>query len=227
MAKTKEPVIVDVASDDVDAPVEAIGELVIGLTERERLFAEAFFEVAMERGTDVGSGRPAYRRAFPSSPVADQNAQALAAQLVRNDRVRIHIAFLRRKFSERVLIPAERVKDEIERIAFANIMDLMVVGDDGLPSFDLRGMTPRMASAIAEINIDEDTNLDTGIRTRKIKVKMQDKGSALDKLARIHGIYQDKLNVNFTVEELDNAIRNMESKIEQRRLAAPVAGKPN
>lgn len=212
-----------VAADPVDAPDSAV--LVVGLTERERLFAEAFFEVALEQGTDVGASKLAYRRAFPNATPNDSGLTSMASALVRNERVRQHVAWMRQQYSARMTVPVDRVKEEIERIAFANILDLMVIDEKGVAQFDLRGLRSRTASAIAEITVDE-REIPMGkdgpvVLERKIKVKMHSKMDALDKLARIHGIYQDKLNVTFTLDELDNAIAMMEAKLEAKRLQLP------
>ena len=193
----------------------------IGLTERERRFSCAYFDLAVERGTDVGIAGPAYRRAFPLSEAEDANHSALGSQILRQPRVVFLLSLLRERLADRMAIPATKVVMEVERLAFSNILDYIDIDGAGQASVNLSRLTPETAAAIAEIETTERA-LPNGTTVRRTKIKLVAKSDALDKLIRIHGLYQDRMNVVFSESDLDRAIAEMERKIQQRRLEAPV-----
>ncbi len=193
----------------------------LGLTERERRFACAYFDLAVERGTDAGVAGPAYRRAFPLSAADESSHSSLGNQILRLPRVVFLVSLLRERLSYRATVPTGKVVSEVERIAFSNILDYIRIDDAGQASVDLTRITPGTAAAITELETTE-RELPNGVVIRRTKIKLAGKMDALDKLIRIHGLYQDKLSVNFSQEDLDRAIVDMENKLQQRRLEAPV-----
>lgn len=209
-------------SDDLDGWVDGdtlqVGhDPIAGLTERERRFAEAYFEVALEHGDNSGSLLLSYRRAFPLAETTDASAVTAAGHLHRSPRVQALVTRLRESLSQRRVVPAERVVQELERIAFANIMDYMAVDPDtGDLRVDMRRLTPGVAAAIASVEVDEKYDSKHETLFRKIKLKFHDKLAALDKLARVQRIYPDAVNPNFTIADLDRLIRVMEQQLEER-----------
>lgn len=190
-----------------------------GLQERERRFAEAYFGVALEHGDAGASATMAYKRAFPSSEVADASMYQLARNLLRSPRVTALLTWLRLRLAERQAIPAARLVDEIERIAYSNILDYVDVDAAGQASVNLRRLTPRTASAVSEVETTERTMPDGSV-VRRTKIKLAPKMDALDKLARVHGLFQDRINVNFNLDDIDRAIQRMETELQQRRIAS-------
>lgn len=190
---------------------------IAGLTERERRFAEAYFEVALEHGDNSGALLVAYRRAFPLAEVDDRVATGAGVRLYRAPRVQALVTRLRDTLSQRRVVPAERTVQELERIAFANVMDYTNVDPDtGDIKVDMRRLTPATAAAVSSIEVEERYDPKTESTVRKVKLRFHDKLSALDKLARVQRIYPDAVNPNLSIADLDVVIRRMERQLEDR-----------
>lgn len=206
MATTELQTVDDVGDEsaaEVAFPsIDSLDEL-RGLTERERRFGEAFFEVALQHG-DQGAGIVAYRRAFPLARCQNSTAYHMASQLLRQPRVVALISFLRAGLAARRIVPAERVVDEIERVALANILDFIEVDDSGVARVDLSRINSRTAAAISEVTVDE-RRLPNDVVQRRVKIKLHDKMTALRILAQVH-----KLDTTWSLEDLDRLIRELE-----------------
>lgn len=85
------------------------------------------------------------------------------------------------------LTPARVIK-ELMTIGFASMGDYMEVREDGQPYFDLAKCTPEQLAAIASIEVEE-IALRNGM-SRKFKLKLHDKLSALDKIAKYIGLLE-------------------------------------
>jgi phage terminase small subunit len=187
----------------------ADGAPVEGLTERERRFAEAYVEVSTSFGKDFGMGPIAYRRAFPLTEATDTGIHTMSRVMLVNDRVIEYIGILRHELTKRSIMPLSRLVQEMESIAYANILDYVRIDVmTGEPRVDLRSITPQQASAIKEIII-EDTK-DGGRRT---KLRLFDKQRAHDMLNRIHGAYNDKVSLSITTDVLDRLIIEARAKL--------------
>lgn len=214
--------------DDLETLFEmvpaAMPEDLIGLTERERRFGQAYFEVALEVGDNQGSLLRAYRRAFPMAENDERSALVMARALMRAPRVQSLVAHLRIALASRSVLPASRVVMELERVAYANFLDYVRIEGDGSARLDMTRMDQGMAAAVREVDIREKVLVRRSgegeevreVVDRTIKLKLHDKMGALDKLARVHRMYGDQVNPNFTVEDLDRLIRRMELQLEAR-----------
>lgn len=221
-----------IANDDDEpvVPFLAPGGLPVisGLLERERRFGEAYFDVSLEHGDNGGALLLAYRRAFPLAESSDQSARMLAARLIREPRVIALVSALRVALSTRRLIPAEKVTEEVERIAFANLLDYgNVDAVTGHFDIDLRRLTPATAAAISEVETKRSVT-PSGVEHVITKIKFHSKLTALDQLNRVHGRYQDKLQVELSPDDIDRAIENMKAQIAQRGgLPLTIDNEPN
>jgi len=97
-------------------------------------------------------------------------------------------------------ITEERIKAEIAKIAFANLGDLLEIQADGSAYLDMAAMTDDQKSALAEYHVESYQELGDeehpGHTIKKARIKFHDKKAALDSLARIMGMFKDKLEVN-------------------------------
>ncbi len=167
----------------------------------------------------------AYFRAFPFAVVSDKDARRLAKFLRRRPAVSLMVQHLRRELSDRAMVPASRLIDELERMAFVNLADYGRVDAKGQLQVDLSRATYRSLAAINEVEVKErvvrsvpvkdDGELvereDVVQRTTKIKFSKMD---ALDRLARIHGLYDaGQLDGASALDILDRAISRMKSKL--------------
>lgn len=154
----------------------------MALTDKQQRFVEEYL-------VDLNATQAAIRAGYSQRTAAEQGCQLLGKKHVAEA-----IAAARQALSEKVGLKAERVVEEIRRIAFANITDVMSWGEavavkdaetgevtvaQGIalvPSYEL----PEHAQgAIAEVR-----------QTREgLALKMHSKVEALDKLARHLGVY--------------------------------------
>lgn len=201
--------------DDFDLVLQ-LGDPIIGLTERERRFGEAYFEVALQHSDSNSSLLLAYRRAFPLSENSDRSAHMLARSLVQAPRVQVLVSRLRESLSMRRAIPAERIIQEVERIALSNVMDYLNISQDGKGMVvSLSRLTPATAAVIQEITIDETYNHKSDTTHRVAKIKLYDKLSALNSLARMKGLIRDR-PFRLSLDDLDTMIHDMRHQLEDR-----------
>jgi phage terminase small subunit len=132
-----------------------------------------------------------------------ENADRIAWML-RNDPRFVHVreAIDRREaeIQARLKIGAEQVLEELRKVAFFNLGDVVVIQDDGTASLDLTEADAAHLAALSEIQIEErtikgkDGEPDTIART--IKVKAHSKLEALEKLGKNLRLFAEKLEVS-------------------------------
>lgn len=136
-------------------------------------------------------------RAAMAAGYAESGAHVEASRLLRNPKVRKMIDELQSKRASKLELKAERVLEELARIAFANTADYMRVNADGQPDVDLSKLTRDQAAAISEFSVD--TTGGTGDGDRRVvlrtKVKLADKLKANELLCRHLGMFNDKLQI--------------------------------
>lgn len=201
------------------------------ISERERRFAVAYTEAAMELGRDdQDTAVLAYFRAVPRADITERQAKGVAAFLTRRVAVKDLVNHLRRELSMRAMVPASRVVEELERCAFINPLDYGRIDDKGQLHVDLSRTTHRQMSGIVEFEVKErvikvkkikvpgetededDEELETVVE-RKTKVKFA-KMDALDKLSRVHGLYVEGMqDPGTSVQALDRAIAKTAAKL--------------
>ena len=124
-----------------------------------------------------------------------KTAQPASARLLSNVMVSARIAELQAKVTTKLEITAERILNELARIAFFDIRKLY--HDDGRlkEPIDLDEDTARAISAVdaCATKITSDDKIRTSERTTKIKAS--DKKGALDLLAKHLGLFNEKLRV--------------------------------
>ena len=104
---------------------------------------------------------------------------------------------------------------ELARIGFANMLDYVRVGKDGLPYVDLSKLSREQAAAISEFTIDTEVKLvgdkedPEAFRVTKARFKLHDKRGALSDLAKMVGGVADPLAdaVTGLGDRLDRALQ--------------------
>jgi phage terminase small subunit len=88
-----------------------------------------------------------------------------------------------------------RIVDELAKIGFSNIQDYMGLTHDGDAHFDLSSLEAGQAAAIQEITVDtyrEGRGGNAG-DVKRVKIKLHDKLSALEKLGRALAMFTDRI----------------------------------
>lgn len=92
------------------------------------------------------------------------------------------------------MLDIRKVTNELEKLAFANMLDYIKIDTDGTPTLDFTRLTREQAAAIGEITMDEITG-PTGQVTRRTKFKLLDKRGALVDLGKHLGMFIDRKDI--------------------------------
>lgn len=146
------------------------------LTNRQARFIDEYL-------LDLNATR-AYGRAYPNSKPKSSNAQG--ARLLAQAAVQDAIMARRKESAERVGVTADRVRSELAKIAFANMMDFISITDDGEPYVDLSALTREQAAALHEFSVDDfvDGRSEDGREVKRVRIKLADKQRALELLGK-------------------------------------------
>lgn len=135
-------------------------------------------------------------RAAISAGYSKKNADTEGARLLVNVKVAAEISKKTEKVMTKLDISVERTLNEVGRLAFLDVRKLFE-SDGSLKQIDK--LDDDSAACIAGLEVSDIWDSGEGeqksiIGTLK-KVKLSDKGAALDKLMRYHSLYQDKVLV--------------------------------
>jgi phage terminase small subunit len=155
------------------------------LTPKQSAFIEEF-------ACDMNATQAAIRAGYSAKTAKEQ-----ATRLLSNVHVAAEIAKGRAARSERTGITADRVLQELARVAFLDIRKLFNPDGSMKPLSELDDDT---AAAIAGLDLAEIRDEDGKPVGVLKKIKIADKLVALDKLARNLGLLQDKLKIGGDVE---------------------------
>lgn len=126
-------------------------------------------------------------KAAKAAGYADSVAGKKGSDLMAEPRVVIRIEYLKRKRQERMRLRQMRVVEELERIAFSNILDFCEVTSTGVrfkqEMNDVESELYKKAGVIQELSSEEG-------RKTKVGIKLYDKIQALDKLMRHLDLYE-------------------------------------
>jgi len=148
-----------------------------GLTDLQRRFCREYL-------IDRNAGQ-AYKRAG-YKPKNDAVARVSAHRLLTKANVAAEVARLEAELAERTKLTAADVIEEIRRVAFVDRRRLASWGPKGVQWRASDELTPEEASIVESIS--ETVTAAGGT----IKIKTANKNAALDKLARIFGLYKDR-----------------------------------
>jgi phage terminase small subunit len=97
--------------------------------------------------------------------------------------------------SERLSVSADKVVQEYAKLAFANMGDYVQETADGEPIVSLKGVDRDRRAAISEMTVEDfvDGRGENAREVRRVKVKLHDKKSALDSVARHLGMFVDRV----------------------------------
>jgi phage terminase small subunit len=152
------------------------------MTPRQERFVQEYL-------IDLNATQAAIRAGYSA-----KTANAQAGRLLVNVSVHNAIRDAQKERSDRTQITAERVIQELARIAFVNPRKIFKWGPNGVTLLDSDSLTEDEAAAVAEVS---ETTTESG---GSIKAKLHDKNKALELLGKHLGIFTDKLQVQHSGE---------------------------
>lgn len=170
-----------------------------------------------------GNATRAYREAGyrPSTPGTEQVA---AYRLKHLPHIMAFVAEKQKEARDRLALSAQRVLDELAKVAFFNMADVIEITPEGGAKLTLEHVDADTLAAIGEFTIeenavgvpDEDARPGENVTiSRKIKFKPLNKLDALDKLGRHFKLFTDRLELDAKVD-----IAGAITAARARRLAA-------
>ena len=150
------------------------------LTPKQATFVDEYLK-------DLNATQAAIRTGY-----AAWSADVQGARLMGNARIAAEIAARMAAREKRTEITQDRVLLEIARLALFDPRKLFK--EDGSPK-GITELDDDTAAAIAGLDVVATGNAELGVG-QVMKIKIADKNSALEKLARHLGMYNDKLDVN-------------------------------
>ena len=161
----------------------------MALTKKQKLFVEEYL-------IDLNATQAAIRAGY--SP---ETAQQMGSENLSKPVIRAHIDKAMAERSRRTGVTADRVIQELAKIAFVNAVDVIdpdtaTVKDDALPE-----------DTAAILSVKVKTFGEDGLER---EIKMADKIKALELLGKHMGMFKEKMDVNIqTSEKLDDIMSQM------------------
>ena len=129
-----------------------------------------------------------------------RTAEAQGSRLLRIVKVAAAVQRGMDKRATRLEITADRVLQELGKLAFSNMLDYLSIGSDGSAVVDLTGLDRDKAAAIQEVIVEEYTERSgfdedgkpTSERVKRVRFKLTDKGANLERLGRHLKLFTDK-----------------------------------
>lgn len=169
------------------------------LTDKHRRFIAAYMISGNAKDAAIEAG------------YSGKHAASQGFQLMKNPAVKKELEKRHESILAKAEISATEVLLELKKVGFANMQDYLVVGEDGLPRLDWSKLTREQAASLAEVTVDTYTEGggEDAREVKKVKFKLADKLSALDKLARHLGLFNaDKSGAQTPVAPLQPQIVN-------------------
>lgn len=135
---------------------------------------------------------------------SSKTAYRTGADNLRKPQIEAAIHEAMQERGERTGITADRVLEELAKLAFANLLNYFSLTSDGEPYIDLTRVTPEQAAALTEITVEDftDGRGEDARNVRKVKIKMADKKASLELLARHLGLFDGERDDNQAAEAL-------------------------
>jgi len=154
--------------------------------------AERYEKFAREYLVDLNATRAAIAVGY-----SERRAAVTGSELVRNRKVRKLIDRFKSERASRLEIKADKVLEEIARLAFSNIQDFTRLDEYGKPVLNFSNVSRDQYAAVQEIREDTTGGAGDGERKAVLRttVKLADKTKNLELLGRHLKLFSDKLEV--------------------------------
>jgi len=120
-----------------------------------------------------------------------------------------------RVLTKKANVTAEMVLDEVRKVAFTGLGDLLTVQSDGSAIVDLSDLTDDQRAALSEFKVEsylDPSEVDKegkAVVVKKYHIKFHDKLNALEKLGRYFKLFTEKVEITDTTLE-DRILRGRE-----------------
>lgn len=162
---------------------------------------------------DLNATQAAIRAGYSADTAKQQGSR-----LLTNVDVASAIASKQGKLADKYEVTAERVVRELALIGFANMLDYVTIGQDGLARVDLSAVNRDQAAAIHEIRVDSVIgNGEDAKVTEKVTFKLADKRAALVDLGKHLNLFREQVDINVHHE---NALDALEQAINDQANSA-------
>lgn len=128
----------------------------------------------------------AARRAGYSPKTADRTGH----ENLKKPEIATAIAEAQAERATRTEVTADRVVEELSKVAFVNLLDCFRLSTDGEPAIALVGSTPDQAAALTEIQVDDyvEGRGDDARDVRRVRIKVAEMLRALETLGQHLGM---------------------------------------
>ncbi len=142
---------------------------------------------------------------------SENGAGQSAHKLLKNAEIAAAIQERRKELSALIEVTQEMIVEELAALAFANVIDYIGIGEDGLPYPDLSKLTRKQAAALTQVTSDVYYEKQEGnaIPVKRVSFRLADKKASLTELYKLLGFEPPKKievevggKVKHTVEEL-------------------------
>jgi phage terminase small subunit len=137
-------------------------------------------------------------QAYIRSGYAKEGAAPSAAKLLTNTKIAEEVSRRRKIQGSQLSISAERIMNEIAKVAFGSLGDIITIHADGSASFNLADATPDHIAALSSYQVEEfmDGGGDDARPVRRMKITQHDKLKALELAGRHLGMWNDKIKLD-------------------------------
>lgn len=198
MSKKRQPLPTKKRKPRRGRPPKAIVPVVPeGFTDKERRFVE---EYCIDFNATDAARRAGYSKKSAEQIGNENRAKPRIAAAIED--------YLRRK-SQRSEKTREDYIAEMEKLAFANILDYFSLTSDGSPFIDLSAVTRDQAAALVEIQVDDyvDGRGEDARDVKRTRIKTESKRQALMDGAKLKGFVKDTVKHEGEVTVRDDSAK--------------------
>lgn len=152
----------------------------MALNDRQRRFVDEYL-------IDLNATQAAIRAGY-----SERTAGSQGHDLLKKPEIQKALTKGRERLADKAGVTAQRVVDEMEKLAFSNMADFIGITSGGEPYIDLSKLTRDQAAALTEATVEDYTEGrgEDARDVRRVKIKLADKRAALADLGRHLNIFE-------------------------------------
>jgi len=138
-----------------------------------------------------------------------KSGNAYISRWYARDTIATEIERRMRAMTKKSKVTAEMVIEEVRKVAFANLGDLITVQEDGSALIEFSTLTADQRASISEFQTEtyNEGRGDDAVPVKKQRVKFHSKLDALEKLGKYFKIFNEKIEVTGTISLEDRIMR--------------------